>query len=166
MKEILFNYIISDLALIIYNYYKPLTFQQTCNFIKDKYNITDFDKLNELTAKSLEENNYNYILVKNPSDIINDDRVYIINLTIFNIYNFNNPKCKNIIYFGSLKYIDSLWLYNNQYIENVSFNFYKLKYIYTLWMTNCSNLKKVDFNLPKLEYVYEKNIEYKNLIKL
>jgi hypothetical protein len=163
MIEILNNYLINDISLIVNEYYKPATFLQIFDYIKNKSNIT---KILDLTAKNLEENNYNYKIVNTIYDIINDEKVYLINLTFENIYDFNNPKCKNIIYFGSLKYIDSLWLYNNQYIEDVSFNFYKLKYIYTLWMTNCSNLKKVDFNLPKLEYVYEKNIEYKNLIKL
>lgn len=153
MIEILNNYLIKDISLIVNEYYRPATFLEIFNYIKNKYNITDFDKIHDLTAKNLEENNYNYKIVNTIYDIINDEKVYLINLTFDNIYDFNNPKCKNIIYYGTIKYVDTLWLHNNNYIKSVSFNFPNLKKIYNLWMTKCYNLIDINFNLPNLRKI-------------
>jgi hypothetical protein len=150
MIEILNNYLINDISLIVNEYYKPATFLQIFDYIKNKSNIT---KILDLTAKNLEENNYNYKIVNTIYDIINDEKVYLINLTFENIYDFNNPKCKNIIYYGTIKYIDTIWLYNNNCVESVSFNFPYLEKIYNIWMTKCYNLINIDFNLPNLRKI-------------
>ena len=144
---------ISDLSQIVYEYYKPATFEQIYKYIKIKYNIKKTKKIHKLVAKNLVKNNYNYSLVKTCNDIINDDRVYLINLTFDNIYYFNNPKCKNVIYYGTIKYVDVKWLYNNNCIKNVSFNFPNLEKIYNIWITKCSNIENIIFNLPKLRKV-------------